>query len=319
MMILHGNVSSEYIFDFKKTHHRRKVMNKIIKINIIFCVVLVVAFACSAGAYASIVGIENENVQENSLPIASEEAKQSTRDHISASTEATSTIVLSFKPDKYRRTVIIGDLPTDHDPSLVLRKGRTIAVQLNGFIKNEASLGQGSCTLNIKSNVYDDSGQVLLMPILAKMDCFYKVFEEQDKLRINFTILGMRLDLHPNINVRFSDPPHHTTNGERMKQMLTITPISSADMKKREEEFLRLREQLFLSPVMSAELIIGVESEDRKSVLGRVIFDKNASGNRTVTIESGYIFNLQIEKDLLFSGPFVPKGRTMDRIIKRTR
>jgi hypothetical protein len=157
------------------------------------------------------------------------------------------------------------------------------------------------------------------MPILAAMDCLYKVLEERDKLRINFTVLGMRLDLHPNINVRFSDPPHHTTYGERRKQMLTITPISSADRKKREEESLRAREQLFLSPVMSAELIIGVESEDRRSVQGKVIFDENASGNRTVTIEPGYIFNLQIEKDILFSGHFVPKGRTMERIIKRNR
>jgi hypothetical protein len=316
MMILHGNVSSEYIFDFKKTHHRRKVMNKIIKINIIFCVVLVVAFVYSATAHASIAGMENENVQESSLPIASEGAKQSTDDHISASTEVTSMIALSFKPDKYRRTVIIGDLPTDHDPSLVLRKGRSIAVRLINPIKNESHLKymffKNMCSFNIKEDIYDDSGQNLLMPSGAMISCYYKISEEKDKMRIDIVAEEMMLDLLRDISVQFSNPPRCTTNRERKIEAISVVPFRSTDVSKLEEENLRYREKYFTSPVIHAELVFGIESEDRTSVYGKVVFDKNTSGDRTIFIDSGYRINLQVKKDILFSGHFIDWGRLID-------
>jgi len=264
----------------------------------------------------------NENTNE--FPPTISEERQEAEGTITVHTGDTSATIANFVPTKYRRIVTVGNLPTDHDPSLVLRKGRAfialgriIVIELNDVIKNRG-FSEGVCLFDIWRNIYDDSGQVLLMPIQATIRCLYKISEEQDKIKINFTAMDMYLDLHRNVSVRFSDPPHCTTNSERWGGG-NIELLSSADVRKREEEFLRLREQLFLSPVISAELVLGPESEDRTPVYGKIVFGENASGDRTVTIGSAYRVNLYIEKDILFSGPFVPRGNSMIQLINRNR
>ena len=327
-----------------------------IKLSTVIIVILVVAFVCSMETYAlhlqeesylhqdttkespegdtasnnndktvdAAAKVTEVNDYTNELPSTVSKERQEAEGTITMHTGDTAATIASFVPSIYRRIVTVGNLPTDHDPSLVLRKGRAfialgriIVIELNDVIKNRG-FSEGVCLFDIWRNIYDDSGQVLLMPIQATIRCLYKISEEEDKIKINITAIDMHLDLHRNVSVRFSDPPHCTTNSERWGRG-KIELLSSADLKNREEEFLRLREQLFLSPVICAELILGPESEDRTPVHGKMVFSENASGDRTVTIGSAYRVNLYIEKDILFSGPFVPRGNSMIQLINRNR
>ena len=207
-------------------------------------------------------------------------------------------------------SVTIGDLPEENDSSLVLRRGRTITVTIGKNINSEVST-EGIHNLYIVENLYDDSDRNLLYR-RTRIRCLYKISEDQDKIRINFTAVEMSLDPFSVNLVLFSDPPHITTACMQVRHLNEV--LRNTNMNKIEEEILLLREQLFLSPVMSAELILGVESEDRTSDIGKVIFCKNVSGDRTVFIGWGYRINLHVEKDILFSTvPSSVQGRIEHR------
>ena len=201
------------------------------------------------------------------------------------------------------RTVTVGDLPADHDPSLVLRKGRTITIMLRE-IDSEISSEDAFVSWTREKGFRDDSGKNIL--ILGNVPIFYwyRISEEDNKIKINITATSIDIDWYNNIYVLFSNPPQ-----------VIIGRWRDGDGKRRAhiEESLPLREQLFLSPVISAELVLGPESEDRASERGKIIFGENASGDRTVSIESGYIVELEVKKDILFSGPWrpssIPQGR----------
>jgi hypothetical protein len=314
---------------------------------IVFIIIFIVTLVCSMEIYASLIQEESfilqdiqcrttegdtvnkqtgitvdatgqvmeviEDIQESTSVVTEE--RQNTERAITIHTEESAATTATFVPSKTRRIVTVGNLPEDHDPSLVLRKGRTFVAILIGDINNRISL-EGECSFTLHRNVYDDSGQVLLMPIRTVMRCVYKISEQQDKLKINITATDMYLDLYHRVSVRFSDPPLFTT---RVGHIFTIEPLNSANMRRMEEESLRLREQLFLSPVISTELVLGVGSEDHTSKFGKVIFGENASGDRTIFVETGYRANLYIGKDILFSGPFIPRGGSMKQLIERNR
>jgi hypothetical protein len=72
---------------------------------------------------------------------------------------ATSTIA-TFEPNEYDRIVTIGNLPVDHDLSLVLKSGRSFKVALGQKIISEIS-SEGVRPLVVMESIYDDSGQVL--------------------------------------------------------------------------------------------------------------------------------------------------------------
>jgi len=319
-----------------------------IKLSTVIIVILVVAFVCSMETYAlhlqeesylhqdttkespegdtasnnndktvdAAAKVTEVNDYTNELPSTVSKERQEAEGTITMHTGDTAATIASFAPTKHRRIVTVGNLPTDHDPSLILRKGRTFVAVLNDDIKNKIS-SEGECLFYIWRNIYDDSDQILLMPIQSIIRCLYKISEEQNKIKINITVMDMYLDLYHIVSVRFSNPPSCTINSWGVG--FKIEPLSSADARKREEEFLRLREQLFLSPVICAELILGPESEDRTPVHGKIVFDENTTGDRTVTIGLGYKVNFHIEKDILFSGPFVPRGESMIKLINRNR
>ena len=202
----------------------------------------------------------------------------------------------------YRAVTAVGDLLADYDTSLVLRKGRTITVYLIHDIKSEESL-EGDRILN-GDTIYDDSGQIPLVPRYARIHCWYKILNENDRVKVTITVSDIELDRRHNLSVRFSNPPFCTTNGER--KALRNESLSSIDSRNRStEELIQLKEQLFVSPVMSSELILGVESNDRISGHGDIVFSENASGNRTVVIKAGYVIYLYVRKDILFSGPYI--------------
>ena len=288
---------------------------KMILVNIVLCIVLFFTFVCATEIFASPIQEEQAKTTEDTSvtemvegarsasPDVVLEERREIESVVSAPTEGKDTIA-TIEPDMFRRIVAIGDLPADYDPSLVLKKGRTIPVILNIPISGEFSFEEYN-SFNITKNIYDDSGQFLLLPKSTTVSCWYMVSEEQGKMRINITAINMYLDLYRNVSVRFSNPPHCTTNRERKTRALSLKPFSSTDQKNREEDSLKLQEQLFISPVISAELILGVESEDRSSKHGRIIFGENASGDRTVFIEWGYKLDLHVRKDILFSGPYI--------------
>ena len=304
---------------------------KIIKASVVFCIVFNIALVCSMETHASPIQEEQANtttdVNETSTiesaqsvsPNAVLEGRKRIESVNSVPAEETDTIT-TFNPYWNRRIVAVGDLPADHDPSLVLRKGQIITVSLNDEIENEVPL-EGCCFSNIKKNVYDESGNILLMPTQAQIVFLYKIIEEQDRIKMNITVIEMHLDLIHYVSVRFSDPPHTTVgNGFTLKPLSSVdTARVEANMKKKEEEALRLKERLFSSPVISAELLFEVESEDRAPVRGKVIFGENASGKRTLYIGSAYRLELRVNKDILFSGPFIPRGKSMIRMIERNR
>jgi|GEM_PF-2533309 len=291
---------------------------KIIKASVVFCIVFNVALVCSMEVCASPIQDEQANIAEDingqvketiegaqnaSAYIVPDERKETEN----GTTEPTvgKTMIASFAPSMLRRIVTVGDFPDNYDPSLVLRKGRSIPIGLNlpMFSEDTDSPFGYFNSFNIKENIYDDSGQLLLLPKGTTIDCLYMVSEEKDKMKIVITVMDMYLDLYRNVAVQFSNPPICTTNGDRKRKMNELLS-SNSDAKKMKEEYLQLREQLFKSPVISAELILGVESEDRTPLYGKIIFGENASGDRTVFIDSGFKLNIHVKKDILFSSPY---------------
>jgi hypothetical protein len=210
--------------------------------------------------------------------------------------------VIAFEPNIYQRVVTaIGDLPADHNPSLVLKEGRTVAISLIHDINSEKFL-EDDRMFNICETIYDDLGQHVLVPYGVIMYCRYKVSVEQDIIKVSISAVDMDLDKAHNVRVRFSTPPFCTTNGERKKRM--GESLTSIDEYKWARDSKKLQEELFISPVMNAELVFGVESEDHTSLYEQVKIGVNASGDRTLFIEAGYRINLQVRKDILFSSPF---------------
>jgi hypothetical protein len=185
---------------------------------------------------------------------------------------------------------------------LVLRKGRTIRVALGYSINSEVS-SEDVNPFTIMENIYDDSGQFLLMPKNAIIQGLYKISSTQDKIKINITAMEMFLDRRCDVSVLFSEPPRCTTISDR--KALLEKSLSSADVRNREEEFLRLRERLLASPVISAELTFGTDHEDRASMSNRITFGESTSGDRTIVIIRGYRIDLQVKKDILFSEPYI--------------
>ena len=198
-----------------------------------------------------------------------------------------------------RSVTAVGDLPTDHHPYLVLRKGRTVPAILR-FDFNSEITSEDWKTFGVEADVLDDSGRIVLMPSAGILFCAYNISEEQNITKMNITVMHMMLNLLRRNIVMFSDPPRFITGSEWYRTINKIL-ISPDESKAETEEFLQLRKQLFLYPVMSAELILNAESEDLTSQSGKVIFGENASGDRTVFIEAGYKIDLQVKKDILFS------------------
>jgi hypothetical protein len=213
------------------------------------------------------------------------------------------------------RIVAIGDLPKDHDPSLVLRKGRTIKIALPSNINSETPFGGDS--FRIEENVYDDSGQFLLLPSNPYIYCLYRISAEQDKFKITITAMEMILFPDGSTSILFSDPPRYKTGEERFRSPPPHLWRSGDKQKymdikqKLREEYSRTREHVFLSPTMRVELILSIESEDHTPERGKIIFGENASGDRTVAIEWGYEVDLQVKKDILFSAPFIGQWTEM--------
>ena len=291
---------------------------KMILVNIVLWIVLLFAFVCVAEILASPIQDEQAKATEDTSETEMVEGAQSASPDVvleeRRETESENSAPVEEKRRERRRIIAVGDLPEDHDPSLVLRKGRTIDVFLNGVIDSGTSL-EGICTFDIYGIVYDDSDQIILIPPYTRIRCLYEISGEQDRIRMYFTVIDMGLEpVGYNASVRFSDPPRATYVGS-----FNITSLSSADKKRIEKEYLQLRKQLFSSPVISAELILRVESEDRKPKYGKIIFNENASGDRTVSIGSAYKMILQVEKDILFSRAFIPRGSHMIRSIERSR
>jgi len=71
----------------------------------------------------------------------------------------------SFEPNQRHRIVTVGDLPVDHDPSLVLKKGRTVTIGMHHAIdSSEAPLKDSLFRpmedfrpFSVDQDVYDDS------------------------------------------------------------------------------------------------------------------------------------------------------------------
>jgi hypothetical protein len=290
------------------------MQNRIIKLGIDCCVVSVLAIICHSEVCAALIQEVQADGTEVVIGIETSEDNQETPDVVLAENEETESTepnkstatIATFTPNEYYRIVTVGDLPEDHDPSLVLRKGRTIKAAMLNDIRRETSF-QDRRSFSIQENIYDDSGHILLLHDRTRIICLYKISEKQDIFKVNLTALDMQLDLYRNISVRFSNPPHCTTSGYRKQQAFELTNLSSDDEKKIVDEYLQLKEQLFISPVISAELVFGVESEDRTSLRGRVMFDEDPSGDKTIIIKAGYMVNLHVEKDILFSGPFIDR------------
>ena len=208
------------------------------------------------------------------------------------------------EPFRHHRIKAIGDLPEDHDPTLVLRKGRTVTVISNHYIN-----GKNHFTANIpsviKDDIYDDTDQILLIPGGIELKCAYRFSVEQDIVKIFITAIEMKLwppDSFPKEQmtlmgmlptIMFTSPPRYISSDELIGR---IFPDNY-------KEYSRLVEQLFISPAMNAELVFVVESEDHASRHEKIIFGENASGDRTISIESGYEVELKVRKDILFFGP----------------
>jgi len=286
---------------------------KLIMVRIVLCIVLFFAFVCVAEIFASPIqdeqakSTEDESVTEmvegaqSVSPDVVLEERREIESVVSAPAEEKTTID-THEPDMFRRIVAIGDLPADYDPSLVLKKGRTITITSRYTINSEKSL-IGMLSETIKDDIYDDSGQNLLIPKDIKFRCAYKISEDKGKVMI--TVTAFEMDMAPpkalrglggnNTIVMFLSPPIYNALYERMIQNFFDC----------NDEFLQQQEQLFISPAISAELIFGEESNNQASDNEKVAFSKNASGDWAININPEYEVDLQVKKDILFSAPFI--------------
>jgi len=283
---------------------------KIIKISIVFCIIVNIALVCSMKTCASPVQEKQVNKTTDVNETSTIESAQSvSADAIldemndlesvnSGHSEGTGRITVSDR-DLFRRIVNIGDLPADYDPSLVLRKGRTVTITSRYTVNSEKSLiGMFSETIN--EDIYDDSGQNLLIPKDLNFRCAYKVYKDHRKVRVTMTAIEMYMLPPESFGgntpfMIFLSPPAYYAPLERMLR----------DFFDGDEEFLQQHEQLFLSPAIGAELIFNEETKDKDSESEKVAFSKNASGDLTIIIEPGYKIDLQVKKDILFSAPYI--------------
>ena len=221
-------------------------------------------------------------------------------------------VLFIYSSESGARIIAVGDLPEGYDPSLVLREGRTIRVAFDSNINNiNSEIPFGAVFLPLVNDIYDDSGQFRLLAKLPNIACLYEVSVEQDKIKINISVMEMILypDVY-SISILFSDPPRYRTAEERapiqFPPFLPGARQKNMDMRQRSRETIsQMRDQIFISPTISAELVFGIESEDHMSEYEKITFGENASGDRTIIIRRGYQFDLQVRKDILFSGPFI--------------
>lgn len=230
------------------------------------------------------------------------------------------------------RIVAVGNLPESHDKSLVLRKGQTVSTALvfNIEINLDSNISFGMCIFQIIEEVYDDSGQILLLPRRPLIDCLYEVCKEQERIKLNISAMEM-VDRNQYDSILFSIPPRYRTLEERQPYSRPFG--RSDDVKKRIEkvekykkELLRTREQIFVSPTMSAELVFSIKSKDYKSEDGKITITESVSGDkslffgytregvffrelstpgdRTLVIKGEYEVDFVVRKDILFSSHF---------------
>lgn len=205
-------------------------------------------------------------------------------------------------PDGMMRAVMIGDLPASFDQSLLLRKGRRIPVHfLHNFNSDTSHHFPIAC---IAENIYDDTGTVLLLPRKARIPSYFTVQKNNDKIIIAIMALKMSLDIVHGDHVVFSNPPVMRTASEEKKAFLKLFSGTSQEVAHIRETEAREQEEAISSPVLRGVLDLSVESEDRLSYR-KIIFNTNLSGELTVNIDGRYIFNLFVEKDILFSGSYL--------------
>jgi len=283
---------------------------KIIKVSIVFCIILNIALVYSVDVYAMPIQEEQANKTADTNAMETIEGAQSVSPDVvldemsdlesvnSGHSEGTDTITVSDR-DLFRRIVNIGDLPADHDPSLVLRKGRTVTITSRYAINSEKSL-MGMFSETINEDIYDDSGQNLLIPEHIRFRCAYEISEDHGKVRITVTAIEMNMLPSEAFGgnssfVVFLSPPIYYASYERIMRGFAYGY----------EEFLRQKEQLFISPAISAELIFDGESKKQALENEKVAFCKNASGDWSISIKPGYEVDLQVKKDILFSAPYI--------------
>ena len=218
-------------------------------------------------------------------------------------------VLLIYSSESGARIVAVGDLPEDYDPSLVLRKGRTIRIVFECNINSKTLFGGASS--RIINNIYDDTGQILLLPNNQFIFCLYRISDEQNKIKINISAMEMILYPEPDSDsIMFFNPPRFRTAVERasppIPPFLPGAKQKNMEMRQRSIEVIsQVRDQIFVSPTMSAELVFDVESDDLASESGKITLGENASGDRTIDVKMGYQVDLQVHKDILFSGPFI--------------
>jgi len=282
-------------------------------ISIIFCIIVNIELVCSMETYASPIQEEHVNTTTDVNETSTIESAQSVSPDVileeRKGTESVTTVpaegkktFATFRRDPFRRIVAIGDLPVDHDPSLVLRKGQIISITSNFTVNSEKS-NIGFISDTIEEDIFDESGHNLLIPKGIKFRCAYKIFESYGIFKI--TVTAFEMDMVPPEAIRslgsstavvlFSSPPIYYPSTEIMNRYFLG----------HNEEYIQQHEQLFISPAISAELIFEEELKDQDSESEKVTFSKNASGDLTIIIEPGYEINLQVKKDISFSAPYI--------------
>jgi len=286
-----------------------------IKLNIVIIVIIVVAFVCSMETYA--LHFQKESFLHQDTTKESPEG-DTARKYNDKTVDATAQVTESNEDSKQsresiatsprlvpnldHRTATVGDLPADHDPALVLRKGQTIRVVLTNSIDSEISK-EGIRQFETVGNTYNDSGQIILIQKGVRIYCLFKIIEDEDVMRISITAIEMRLYQLRHVYIFFSNPSRIITDNNERSYYRYL--VNHPDLSNKEaEEFLRLQEQLFLSPVMNAESILHGEFVDRSYLNKTIIFGEKASGGITVLVRAGYEIDLIVGKDILFSASY---------------
>ena len=120
--------------------------------------------------------------------ISKEEGKLETENLTIEGTITNTTIT----PDRKGRIEAIGELSMNYDPSLVIRKGRTVTIILGHNI-NAKMNSTSTFYSSVKKNIYDDSDQNLLIPSSIELRCAFRISEEHGKIVLNITAVEMKL------------------------------------------------------------------------------------------------------------------------------
>jgi hypothetical protein len=155
-------------------------------------------------------------------------------------------------------------------------------------------------TVTLAEDIYDDTGQFRLLYRGTEIKCVYKIEKSEKQVKIRLSAISMCLNLLRSIAVDFTVPPTFRAGKATLGAMKRnpLYPALSDDLREylKKERWRRNADRFFVGPVLSAELNLDIGNK-----YDRVEWGLSASEELEVSVQAGYVMEMYVEKDILFS------------------